>query len=350
MINKKEVVLEVKNLSIDIPVSQGILHAVDNISLHVDRGEILCVVGESGCGKSLTSLAIMGLLPKNAQRTAEMLELSQEELQELTERQLSDIRGNRMAMIFQEPMTSLNPSFTIENQLLEPLFRHQDLSRTDARNRVIEMLELVGIRPAESRLRQYPHQLSGGLRQRVMIAMSLLCNPDLIIADEPTTALDVTIQAQILELMMGLREKFNTGILFITHDMGVVANIADRVAVMYAGQIVEEGPVSEIFNNPAHPYTRGLMSCIPVPGKVGQDNALGTIPGMVPSVVNDFRSCRFGGRWDENYKENFTPCRLTEVPKKTRSFKVNLNEKHLVYFCCDECLNLSEHTLVEGSS
>ena len=350
MINKKEVVLEVKNLSIDIPVSQGILHAVDNINLHVDRGEILCVVGESGCGKSLTSLAIMGLLPKNAQRTAETLELSQEDLQELNERQLSDIRGNRMAMIFQEPMTSLNPSFTIENQLLEPLFRHQELSKADARNRVIEMLELVGIRPAESRLRQYPHQLSGGLRQRVMIAMSLLCNPDLIIADEPTTALDVTIQAQILELMMGLQEKFNTGILFITHDMGVVANIADRVAVMYAGQIVEEGPVSEIFNNPAHPYTRGLMSCIPVPGKVGQDNTLGTIPGMVPSVVNDFQSCRFGGRWDKNYKENFEPCRLTEVPKKRRSFKVNLNEKHLVHFCCDECLHLSEHTLVEGSS
>jgi len=309
LINKKEVVLEVRNLSIDIPVSQGILHAVDNINLHVDRGEILCIVGESGCGKSLTSLAIMGLLPKNAQRTAEILELGQEDLQELTERQLSDIRGNRMAMIFQEPMTSLNPSFTIENQLLEPLLRHQELSRADARNRVIEMLELVGIKPAASRLRQYPHQLSGGLRQRVMIAMSLLCNPDLIIADEPTTALDVTIQAQILELMMGLREKFKTGILFITHDMGVVANIADRVAVMYAGQIVEEGPVSEIFNNPAHPYTRGLMSCIPVPGKVGQDNTLGTIPGMVPSVVNDFRSCRFEGRWDENYKENFTPCR-----------------------------------------
>ena len=350
MINKKEVVLEVKNLSIDIPVSQGILHAVDNINLHVDRGEILCVVGESGCGKSLTSLAIMGLLPKNAQRTAETLELSQEDLQELNERQLSDIRGNRMAMIFQEPMTSLNPSFTIENQLLEPLFRHQELSKADARNRVIEMLELVGIRPAESRLRQYPHQLSGGLRQRVMIAMSLLCNPDLIIADEPTTALDVTIQAQILELMMGLQEKFDTGILFITHDMGVVANIADRVAVMYAGQIVEEGPVSEIFNNPAHPYTRGLMGCIPVPGKVGQDNTLGTIPGMVPSVVNDFQSCRFGGRWDENYKENFKPCRLIKIPKKRRSFKVNLNEKHLVHFCCDECLHLSEHTVVEGSS
>ena len=350
MIDKKEVVLEVKNLSIDIPVSQGVLHAVENINLHVGRGEILCVVGESGCGKSLTSLAIMGLLPKNAQRTAETLELNKEDLQELTERQLADIRGNRMAMIFQEPMTSLNPSFTIENQLLEPLLRHKELSKADARNKVIEMLELVGIKPAEPRLRQYPHQLSGGLRQRVMIAMSLLCNPDLIIADEPTTALDVTIQAQILELMMSLQEKFNTGILFITHDMGVVANIADRVAVMYAGQIVEEGPVSEIFNNPAHPYTRGLMGCIPVPGKVGQDNTLGTIPGMVPSVVNDFQSCRFGGRWDENYKENFKPCRLTEVPKKRRSFKVNLNEKHLVHFCCDECLHLSEHTLVEGSS
>ena len=184
--DKKEVVLEVKNLSIDIPVSQGVLHAVDKVNLHVGRGEILCVVGESGCGKSLTSLAIMGLLPKNAQRSAETLELKQEDLQKLTERQLSDIRGNRMAMIFQEPMTSLNPSFTIENQLLEPLFRHQELNKHDARNLVIEMLELVGIKPAEPRLRQYPHQLSGGLRQRVMIAMSLLCNPDLIIAKSHT--------------------------------------------------------------------------------------------------------------------------------------------------------------------
>ena len=346
--DKKEVVLEVKNLSIDIPVSQGVLHAVDKVNLHVDRGEILCVVGESGCGKSLTSLAIMGLLPKNAQRSAEMLELKQEDLQKLTERQLSDIRGNRMAMIFQEPMTSLNPSFTIENQLLEPLFRHRGLSKHDARSLVIEMLELVGIKPAEPRLRQYPHQLSGGLRQRVMIAMSLLCNPDLIIADEPTTALDVTIQAQILELMMGLREKFKTGILFITHDMGVVANIADRVAVMYAGQIVEEGPVAEIFDNPAHPYTRGLMSCIPVPGKVDRDSALGTIPGMVPSIVNEFQSCRFAGRWDENYEENFTPCNLTEVSTEKRSFKVNSNKNHLVHFCCDQCLDQSQHTLTEG--
>ena len=253
-----------------------------------------------------------------------------------------------MAMIFQEPMTSLNPSFTIENQLLEPLFRHQGLSKNDARNLVIEMLELVGIKPAEPRLRQYPHQLSGGLRQRVMIAMSLLCNPDLIIADEPTTALDVTIQAQILELMMGLREKFKTGILFITHDMGVVANIADRVAVMYAGQIVEEGPVAEIFDNPAHPYTRGLMSCIPVPGKVDRDSALGTIPGMVPSIVNEFQSCRFAGRWDENYEDNFTPCNLTEVSTEKRSFKVNSNKNHLVHFCCDQCLDQSQHTLTEG--
>ena len=339
-------ILEVEGLRVDIPLSIGTLHAVDNINLHVSRGEVLCIVGESGCGKSLTSLAIMGLLPKNAIRTARKLELNREDLRTLNSRQLSNIRGNRMAMIFQEPMTCLNPCFTIGNQLIEVIHRHQNLDRKATINRVIEMLETVGIKSAEQRLGQYPHQLSGGLRQRVMIAMSLLNNPDLIIADEPTTALDVTIQAQILRLMLGLRQKFNTGILFVTHDMGVVANIADRVAVMYAGQIVEEGPVKEIFDNPSHPYTRGLMSCIPVPGKTPKNSDLGTIPGMVPSVIGDFLSCRFEGRWDMNAGTGDIQNDLRHVDRGRYSFTVNSNERHMVHFCCSKCLNQSKHRIL----
>ena len=291
-------VLNVEKLFIDIPVSEGMLHAVDGISLYVNRGETLCIVGESGCGKSLTSLAIMDLLPKKALRQLDALDLCGESILEYSEQQMSDIRGNKMGMIFQEPMTSLNPSFTVESQMVEILGRHRSIKGKKASDMAVEMLERVGITPANQRLRQYPHQLSGGLRQRVMIAMTLLCNPELIIADEPTTALDVTIQAQILRLLKELQSDFNMGLMLITHDMGVVASIADRVAVMYAGQIVEEGPVLEIFDNPTHPYTQGLMRCIPVPGKIDREKPLGTIPGMVPSMVGEFSSCRFDGRWE----------------------------------------------------
>ena len=342
-----ERILEVDGLSVDIPLSNGTLHAVDNINLHVNRGEVLCIVGESGCGKSLTSLAIMGLLPKNAVRSARKLELNQEDLKKLNSKQLSNIRGNRMAMIFQEPMTCLNPCFTIGNQLVEVIHRHQNLDKKTKYSRVIEMLETVGIKSAAERLRQYPHQLSGGLRQRVMIAMALLNNPDLIIADEPTTALDVTIQAQILRLILSLRQKFKTGILFITHDMGVVANIADRVAVMYAGQIVEEAPVKEIFDNPSHPYTRGLMSCIPVPGKTPKKSDLGTIPGMVPSVIGDFHSCRFEGRWAKNSDTDILQNNLSHVNRGRYSFCVNSNEEHMVHFCCSKCLGKSQHRIIQ---
>jgi peptide/nickel transport system ATP-binding protein len=289
-------VLDVENLTVDIPLATGILHAVDSVNLHVDRGETLCIVGESGCGKSLTSLALMDLLPTKAIRKIEKLELSGASILGYSERQMSDVRGNKMGMIFQEPMTSLNPAFTIGNQMLETLLRHRNLSNDAARELARQMLEKVGITAAEQRLGQYPHQLSGGLRQRVMIAMTLLCEPELIIADEPTTALDVTIQAQILLLLKELQNEFDMGLVLITHDLGVVARIATRVAVMYAGQIVEEGTAKQIFENPLHPYTRGLMRCIPVPGKTKRGAPLGSIPGMVPSLIGDFTGCRFADR------------------------------------------------------
>lgn len=289
-------VLEVRNLSVEIPVPSGILHPVQDVSLHVDRGETLCVVGESGCGKSLTSLAIMDLLPSKAKRTSSEMTLLGGSIFNIGERQMSDIRGDRVSMIFQEPMTSLNPSYTIGNQLAEALQRHKKVSTIEARKRAIYLLEKVGITAAEGRLGQYPHQLSGGLRQRVMIAMALMCGPDLIIADEPTTALDVTIQAQILHLLSDLQREFQMGMILITHDLGVVARIADRVAVMYAGQVVETGSAQQIFNKPSHPYTRGLLACIPIPGKTKRGARLGAIPGIVPPLVGRMDGCHFASR------------------------------------------------------
>ena len=288
--------LEVENLVLDLPLSAGMLHAVRGISFKAQRGETLFIVGESGCGKSLTSLAIMNLLPGIAIRKADKMVFNGEELQDLNERQMSDIRGDKIGMIFQEPMTSLNPAFTIGNQLMEMLLRHRKGRRTEARDRAIYLLEKVGITAADSRLNQYPHQLSGGLRQRVMIAMMLMCDPDLIIADEPTTALDVTIQAQILLLLAELQREFDMGVILITHDLGVVARVADRVAVMYAGEIVEEGTAYEIFNNPTHPYTQGLLDCIPIPGKTERGAHLGAIPGIVPSLIGDVEGCSFSER------------------------------------------------------
>ncbi len=291
-----ERILEVEGLSVDIPVPAGMLHPVQDLNFHVDRGETLAIVGESGCGKSLTSLALMDLLPSRAKRQAKTLTMDGEDLTRLTERQMSDLRGNRMSMIFQEPMTSLNPAYTIGDQLIEALRRHRGVTVGEARDRAVWLLEKVGITAARGRLRQYPHQLSGGLRQRVMIAMALMCGPDLIIADEPTTALDVTIQAQILHLLADLQREFQTGLILITHDLGVVARVADRVAVMYAGQIVEEGTARQIFQAPTHPYTQGLLDCIPIPGKTARGAHLGSIPGIVPSLVGRMPGCHFAER------------------------------------------------------
>ena len=288
--------LEVKDLTVDIPLTEGRLHPVRGISFSIHQGETLCLVGESGCGKSLTSLAIMGLLPKRAQRHSTVLRVGDLDISNASQRDMANVRGNTMAMIFQEPMTSLNPAYTIGNQLEEALLRHRSVSRNEARERAIYLLEKVGITGAAGRLKQYPHQLSGGLRQRVMIAMALMCGPGLIIADEPTTALDVTIQAQILLLLAELQREFQMGLLLITHDLGVVARVADRVAVMYAGQIVEQGTAAEVFERPLHPYTRGLMACIPVPGKTPRGSHLGSIPGLVPSLIGNLSGCAFRQR------------------------------------------------------
>jgi peptide/nickel transport system ATP-binding protein len=291
-------ILSVRDLTIDIPTAQGTMHAVRSISFDLKRGETLCIVGESGSGKSLTSLAIMGLLSKKLQRAATRLDFAGIDLMSQKLRQMRNLRGNRMAMIFQEPMTSLNPAYTIGDQLAEAYLLHRKASRAQARARAIELLGKVGITAAESRLSQYPHQLSGGLRQRVMIAMALMCEPELIIADEPTTALDVTIQAQILRLLADLQREMNMAMILVTHDLGVVARIADKVAVMYAGEVVEQGVAKEIFGHPCHPYTRGLLRCIPVPGRTKPGEHLGSIPGIVPSLVGRVEGCAFRARCD----------------------------------------------------
>jgi peptide/nickel transport system ATP-binding protein len=289
-------ILEVENLCVDIDVPSGALHAVQNVSFSVAKGETLCIVGESGCGKSITALSLMNLLPKSANRGADKLTLDGRDLRNLNERQMSDLRGDAMAMIFQEPMTSLNPAYTIGNQLEEAMLRHRKVSTAEARDRAVFLLEKVGITAARSRLGQYPHQLSGGLRQRVMIAMSLMCEPALILADEPTTALDVTIQAQILHLLAELRHEFDSSLILITHDLGIVARVADRVAVMYAGEFVETGTTEQVFNAPSHPYTQGLLSCIPIPGKTKRGKHLGAIPGIVPNLVGKMDRCHFASR------------------------------------------------------
>jgi peptide/nickel transport system ATP-binding protein len=288
--------LEVKGLHTDLRLPAGALHAVRNVSFSMDQGETLSLVGESGCGKSMTALAIMDLLPPMGIRWADKLIFEGQDLLTIDASAMAGIRGGRMAMIFQEPMTSLDPCYTIGNQLEEAILEHQKIPAGQARERAVYLLEKVGITAAASRLKQYPHQLSGGLRQRVMIAMGLMCSPGLIIADEPTTALDVTIQAQILALLASIQQEFKMGLLLITHDLGVVARMTDRLAVMYCGQVVETGDVRQVFEQPLHPYTRGLMACIPVPGKTQPGQKLGSIPGIVPTPVGDLSGCSFRNR------------------------------------------------------
>ncbi len=291
-----EAVLDVHGLDVDIRTDRGVLHPVRDVSFRVGRGETLCIVGESGCGKSITSLAVMDLLPKTATRQARSLSFLGEDLERAGSQRINALRGSQMAMIFQEPMTALNPAYTIGEQLMEHHRHHRGSSQQQAKERAVELLDKVGIASAAQRLGQYPHQLSGGMRQRVMIAMALMCEPRLLIADEPSTALDVTIQAQILRLLADLQADLGIAMVLITHDLGVVARIADRVAVMYAGQVVEAGQVQEIFATPKHPYTRGLMSCIPVPGRTEPGGKLGTIPGVVPSLVGPLPGCLFRDR------------------------------------------------------
>ena len=287
--------LEVQGLRVTI----GSTAAVRGASLAVNKGETHCLVGESGCGKSISALSVMGLLPKGSVRETEVLRFAGEEIGRYGEREMERLRGNRMAMIFQEPMTCLNPAYTVGSQMTEVLRRHRKVSRAEAVDRAAELLARVGITAPGLRLGQFPHQLSGGLRQRVMIAMALMCDPELLIADEPTTALDVTVQAQILRLLAELQKDLGLGILLITHDLGIVARVADRVSVMYAGEVVESAPTIELFAAPQHPYTRGLLTCVPVPGKVRRDEPLGSIPGVVPRMQPGFAGCAFRDRCDE---------------------------------------------------
>lgn len=309
-----EALLEVKNLVTSFRTADGSLQAVRDVSFHVNKGETLCIVGESGCGKSITSLSVMRLLPSNGTIENGEILLDGESLQKFSNEQMRQLRGNKMSMIFQEPMTALNPVLTIGYQLREPLFLHHKLSKAEANKQSIELLRQVGLPNAEKRLNQYPHELSGGMRQRVMIAMALACHPSLLIADEPTTALDVTIQAQILDLIKDLKDKMNMGVLMITHDMGVVAEVADRVMVMYAGKKIEEGPVREIFENPQHPYTIGLLNS--VPNVDDPEFELEPIPGNMPGLNEKISGCRFHPRC----KFAMDKCK-TDVPPEFKAGK-----------------------------
>ena len=287
--------LEVKNLKTYFFSPGKVVPAVDGVSFHVDAGETLCIVGESGSGKSVTSLSIMRLIPTPPGRfVAGEILFEGEDLLKKTESEMCSIRGNAISMIYQEPMTSLNPVFTIGMQVMEAIRIHQGLDKKAAEQKAIKMLGLVGISDPESRMHEYPHQLSGGMRQRVMIAMGLCCEPRLLIADEPTTALDVTIQAQILDLMRKLKKELGMTILFITHDLGVVAEMAQRVIVMYGGQVVEEAPVKDLFAAPRHPYTQGLLTCIPKMDDTRE--RLDVIKGMVPAPSDFPGGCRFHPR------------------------------------------------------
>jgi peptide/nickel transport system ATP-binding protein len=286
--------LELRQLSVSFATDDGTVRAVDGIDLALQRGRTLGLVGESGCGKSVTSLAVMGLLPPENSKVSGAVHFEGRDLLKIPVRELRDLRGARLAMIFQEPMTSLNPSYTIGNQIVEAIQRHQGLDAAAAKARAIEMLKLVRISSPEKRFDDYPHKLSGGMRQRAMIAMALACGPKLLIADEPTTALDVTIQAQILDLMRGLRRDTGTAIILITHDLGVVAEMADDVAVMYAGQIVERAPVAALFARPEHPYTVGLLGSIPRLDE--KRERLPSIEGRVPDMTQPPDGCRFAAR------------------------------------------------------
>jgi peptide/nickel transport system ATP-binding protein len=287
--------LDVKDLRVVFPGTDGRRTlAVDGVSFSVERGRTLGIVGESGCGKSVTSLAIMRLLPKGGAEVAGEVRFDGLELLSQPDRVMRDLRGNRLAMIFQEPMTSLNPSYTVGDQIMEAIVRHRAVTRKDAEARAIEMLRRVRIPNPDARFHDYPHRLSGGMRQRVMIAMALACDPQLLIADEPTTALDVTIQAQILDLMRRLREETQAAIMLITHDLGVVAEVCDEVVVMYAGQVVERAPVRELFRFPQHPYTVGLLGALP---RLDQRRPrLAAIEGTVPNMTAPPQGCRFSAR------------------------------------------------------
>jgi oligopeptide/dipeptide ABC transporter ATP-binding protein len=290
--------LEVRDLHTHFSTREGVVRAVDGVDFDVDQGKTLGIVGESGCGKSVTALSIMGLLPKPPAKIVQgSITFEGRDLTDLSEKQLEDVRGHEIGMIFQDPMTSLNPTLKIGTQLTEVLRRHLDMSKQQARRRAVELLEEVNIPQADRRLDDYPHRYSGGMRQRVMIAMAIACNPKLLIADEPTTALDVTVQARILDLLEELRIRHNMAMILITHDMGVVAEAADEVAVMYAGQVVERAGILDLFDRPEHPYTEALLGALPqIEDDRTREERLTTIPGRPPDLVNPPEACRFAPR------------------------------------------------------
>jgi peptide/nickel transport system ATP-binding protein len=290
--------LEVENLQVHFRTPDGVNRAVDGVSFHVDEGETLAVVGESGCGKSVTAMSILRLIPEPPGKIAGSIRFQGKELAKLSDHDMRAIRGNDISMVFQEPMSSLNPVLTVGRQIRETLRLHQGLDKNAATRRAVEMLALVGIPDPRRCVRQFPHQLSGGMRQRVMIAIALACDPKLLIADEPTTALDVTIQAQILGLMQDLKRRVGAAIVLITHDLGVVAEVAERVIVMYAGHKVEEAPVAALFGAPMHPYTQGLLGAVPKLGSslTGAQSRLAEIPGQVPDLRQRIVGCVFAGR------------------------------------------------------
>lgn len=322
---KNELVLQVKDLHAVFAIQKKEYEVLHDISFDVHRNETVCVVGESGCGKSVTTLCVMGLLPKNGRITHGEILLDGKNITALPAKKMVKIRGRKVGMIFQEPMTALNPLLTIGYQIAENLRLHRGMNKQQARKEAVEMLRKVGIANPEQRVKQFPFQLSGGLRQRVMIAMVLAGEPDLLIADEPTTALDVTIQKQVLTLLNKLKKEMNSGIMFITHDLGVVAEIADRVVVLYAGRKVEEGSVKQIFANPQHPYTIGLMNAVP---NIDKDEfVMKPIPGMFPNIQDEIPGCRFNPRC--HLAATCSRCHQ-EVPKMREVEKGHFVACHLV--------------------
>jgi len=304
--NNTKPLLEVKGLKTYFYTEDGIVRAVDGVNFEVYPGEVLGLVGESGCGKSVTSLSIMRLIAKPGRIDAGEILLDGENLLNFSEEEMTKVRGNRISMIFQQPQTALNPVFKIGEQLSEVLRIHQDVGKEAGQERAVALLKMVGVPDPERRVEAYPHELSGGMAQRVMIAMALACVPEVLIADEPTTALDVTIQAQILDLMRDMRREMGTAVILITHDLGVVAEMAERVAVMYAGEIVEQTDVNSLFDQPLHPYTQGLIGSIPILGEI--KDKLDVIPGSVPNLVNLPPGCRFAPRCQARMKHALTIC------------------------------------------
>ena len=314
-----EHLLEVKNLRTNFATGGGIVQAVRGVSLYVDAGEFIGIIGESGCGKSVSMMSVMQLLADNAAVRADAILFDGMDLQKQSRKQMRKLLGSSIGMIFQDPMTSLNPLYTIGNQLMEPLRQHQRMTRAAAKARALEMLRLVGINEPEKRLKQYPHELSGGMQQRVMIAIAMCCTPKLLIADEPTTALDVTIQAQIMELMAELKDRFSTATILITHDLGVIASVCSRVMVMYGGKIMEEGSVEDIFYAPGHPYTEGLLRSVPGDGS-GSREKLIPIPGSPPDLMNPPVGCPFAARCPKAMRIcSMAPAELTELGPNHRA-------------------------------